>query len=179
MGYAINIKIACRRGKYVENSKNTVELLEEAQEIEAWLVERRVEVFNKAKQNYPSIKYKDYKGLFSGFKYKKLPDALLKDLEADIKEINSLKKKALSFRDERDKIIDNFKNDPIPVNNLNPKTDIIPKDTYPKLKESCPYPLRGACDSGQNSTSVWARCEFMQYDNSKSPFSSERWRCIY
>jgi len=97
---------------------STIKLLEQAQEIEAFLVKRRSEVFNSAKENYPSIKYKNYNGLASGFKYKKLPNLLMQELEPKITEINELKTKALSYRKKRDKISDSFQRETNPISTL-------------------------------------------------------------
>jgi len=163
----------------MKNKNNTINLLEEAQKIESYLVEKRKEVFDISKNNYQSIKYKNFNGLLSGFKYKKLPEELLKKLEPSIKEIEVLKNKALLYREKRDIIIENYKANDVPINTLDPKTDIIPEGIYPKLNNNCIYSLRGSCDSGQNTTSFWARCEFMKYDLSKSPFDAKRWRCTY
>lgn len=48
---------------------------------------------------------------------------------------------------------------------------------YPKLKNNneCAFPERKECNfSGKNK-----RCEYMKYDDSKSPFDPTRWKCTY
>ena len=160
-------------------TESTQELLEEAQRIKVLLVEIRKEVFDYAKQKYPHLKYKNYNGLYSGFKNNNLPIELLRELEPKIKNINSLKELASAYIEKRDKIIENIRETPVSTILLNPKVDPIPSDTYPKLNKNCAYPLRGACNSGENSNSFWARCEYMKYDNSESPFSNQRWKCEF
>lgn len=51
----------------------------------------------------------------------------------------------------------------------------LPK--YPKLmpKEKCAFPERDNCNYDEKQP----RCQYMKYDNSCSPFSSERWKCRY
>lgn len=60
---------------------------------------------------------------------------------------------------------------------LDPRVDIIPAGPYPKLRQCPTYPLRQSCNDGENETSRWKRCEYMQYDSSQSPLSPARWRC--
>lgn len=97
---------------------STIKLLEQAQEIEAFLVKKRKELFDSAKENYPSIKYTNYNGLASGFRYKKLPNPLMQELEPKIAEINELKTKALSYRKKRDEISDSFQRETTPISTL-------------------------------------------------------------
>jgi len=48
---------------------------------------------------------------------------------------------------------------------------------YPKLNpdDKCTYPERASCNDGE----FFCRCEFMEYDNSESPFSPNRWKCTF
>ena len=50
---------------------------------------------------------------------------------------------------------------------------------YPKLNDdkNCKYPEREVCNFDDEKGIK--RCEYMKYDNSQSPFSSTRWKCMY
>jgi len=50
---------------------------------------------------------------------------------------------------------------------------------YPKLntQENCKYPEREICN--YDDEKGIKRCEYMKYDNNESPFSSNRWKCMY
>lgn len=60
---------------------------------------------------------------------------------------------------------------------LNPADDVIPEGKYPKLKDCKTYPLRRSCNYGENVNFKWKRCEYMEFDNSKSINDPNRWIC--
>ena len=151
--------------------------------IEEQLPEMRSEVFEKCKAKYPYIKYKNYGGLRQGVKYKKLDDEIIDYVQDDINKLISLDEEAKELIEKSNKLLSEKQNIES-INNklkrtLNPKTDEIPKDIYPKLSNCNIYPLRHSCNFGSNEISSWERCEYMKYDNSVSSLSSNRWQCTF
>jgi hypothetical protein len=159
-------------------------LYKQATDIEGSMTERRSKVFEKCKKKYPDIKYKNYAGLRSGIRYKKLNIEIIDYINDDIEYLLSLAEEAKQLRKESDELLAQKHNNENPVvykprKVLDPKIDKIPKDDYSKLYDCNIYPLRNSCNFGENESSTWERCEYMKYDNSQSISSSSRWQCTY
>lgn len=158
--------------------KDWYSLYEKSKDIESKLPQLRKELFEKTLKEFPDLKYKNFSGLKIGFNANKLTKKIISFIKKDLNYIEKLKNQAIELKKESDILLEQKRQEDT-RKTLNPKTDIIPFDLYPKLKNCDIYPLRENCNYGENDISKWERCEYMKYDNTKSIHDEDRWICTY
>ncbi len=155
-----------------------IQAKEESKRILKELPMLRKNLFNKCKEKYPQIKYKNYSGIVLGFKHNKLESNIKEFISKDIDYINERKEEAENLSElSKNMLRDEISKDR--RKKLDPKIDIIPSDIYPKLNDCTIYELRRSCNFGENENSKWDRCEYMKYDQDKSINDKDRWYCSY
>jgi len=154
--------------------------LDRVEDIKKELVILRNKTLINCKEKFPDLKYKTFTGLSSGLRANNLDKEVVEFLKKDLDYINEKKEEIIFLQERVVKIIDAISKEYRKrVSKLNPLTDTIPKDEYPKLKNCEIYPKRQSCNHGKTENTDWDRCEYMKYDNSKSIYDSNRWQCTY
>jgi hypothetical protein len=159
------------------NREQWVLLWDRAKELESQVPVRKRAAFAQLLECFPGLKHKNFGSLALAGRQGRLANDVGTAVGSYEREINALISEAAKCREESDRLLkERQRADTRRV--LNAATDGIPPGPYPKLRECKMYPLRRDCNYGENATSRWNRCEYMNYDNSKSAFDPTRWVCI-
>ena len=151
-------------------------LWNKAKELEALVPVRKREAFVEIYARFPELKYKNFGTLVRANREGRLSNDISVVVDGYEQQINTLVAEARENRQQSEHLLAQRRRaDTRKI--LDPRTDAIPPGQYPKLRECKTYPLRRACNYGENTTSRWERCEYMKYDNSKSIFDPTRWTC--
>jgi len=152
-------------------------LWDRAKELERQVAERKRSARAAIAARFPAEVGKQQFGhLVRALDAGKLPAEVAALVSENQKEIVALEHEARSCRQKSEQLLEELRRaDKRRV--LDPRVDVIPSGPYKKLRQCLAYPLRQSCNYGENETARWERCEFMKYDESKSPFDPARWQC--
>lgn len=147
-------------------------LWEEAKQLEKELPHRKREAFGRIKARFPGVRYGTFGALSVAYRAGRLDADVSAVVQKESELIDCLARRALWCRTESNRL-GQLRRGGDERRVLDPSTDPIPGGPYPKLRDCSHFPLRQSCNSGENATSKWTRCEYMKYDRSKP----NPWNC--
>ncbi|MDD5058905.1 MAG: hypothetical protein PHQ60_13630 [Sideroxydans sp.] len=153
-----------------------IKLDERAKALESRAAARKREAWAEVLARFPGLSQKYFGNLSAARQRGKLSIEAAQLVEEFEREISSIINEAKLCHEESKRFLEEVRKADT-RRKLDPSVDTIPPGIYPKFRECAIYPLRYDCNRGENEMSRWDRCSHMKYDNNKSIYDSNRWKC--